>query len=227
LISKCNLKRKVGLVNPKMLNYQPNAHLEGSLIMGALGMVEGVFLCRHDDVASEKVEKLKIMPEGIVGDRHWGATRLATSRDKPAVMPGTLVDNDRQITIASSEELEAISSQLVLAISPATIARLLGVNILISGIPNFTALAGSANWRLKFVAKENDAKTYAVINLTGVNRPCTVAGAQFPDRYAGENIATRFVKVAWNTRGVTGKFFSAGLVHKGLEARLIPVAPGP
>src|SRR3989344_3990672 len=79
-----------------------------------VGEVVGVFIGRPGQTTSGLTGKIAIDLEGIIGDRHRGWTRISGSRDKHLVPVGSLVVNDRPVTIVAKEEQEQIATALKL-----------------------------------------------------------------------------------------------------------------
>ncbi|MFN7035473.1 MAG: MOSC domain-containing protein [Bellilinea sp.] len=172
------------------------------------GVVEGVYLgLRADSLVTTPVSEVQVTFEGFVGDKHAGWTRLSDSRT-PHYERGTLIRNDRQVSLVSSEELAEIAQRLnLLSIQP----EWLGANLLLSGIPNLTRLPPPA--RLFF-------EQGVVLAVSGENLPCTAAGRviqqNVPER---DDLAQQFVKAARGLRGLVAVVEHPGVIALGEKVR--------
>ncbi len=172
------------------------------------GVVEGVYLgLQAETLITTPVSEAQVTFEGFVGDKHAGWTRLSDSRT-PHYERGTLIRNDRQVSLVSSEELAEIAQKLnILSVQP----EWLGANLLLSGIPNLTRLPPPA--RLYF---ENGV----VLAISSENLPCTGPGKviqrNYPDR---DDLAQQFVKAARGLRGLVAVVEHPGVISLGEKVR--------
>lgn len=147
---------------------------------------------------------------GIRGDRHFGVTSRADSR-QPMYPRGAEILNRRQISILSREELEETRERMgIEALDPEWI----GGNLLLSGYPGLTQLpAGS---RLLFPSG-------AGLVCEGENHPCTDAGKEVERHVAPkERLPQAFVKAARGRRGIVCSVERPGRIAFGDEIRIIP-----
>jgi len=166
------------------------------------GSVAGVYIgTREDDLTSEPLAELRLDLAGVVGDRHYGFTRRAGSRE-PWYPRGSEMRSGRQVTIVSVEELAEIAERMGLAeLRPEWI----GANIAVAGIPRLTQLP--AGTRLRFPG--------AAVVVEGANAPCRIAGKAIA-RHAGKPDAElAFAKVAAGLRGVVASVERAGVIAAG------------
>lgn len=167
------------------------------------GRVRGLYIASGQDFVTQAVDKLHCDHGGIIGDYHYGMTRRAGGRE-PWYQRGTVIRNDRQLSLISVEELEKIAGVMGLdAIRPEWI----GANIVVEGIADFTLLpAGTV---LFF-------DSGLTLKLNGLNAPCKIAGTSIAQHIGAQNeamVALNFVKAAKYLRGQTGWVERAGGVE--------------
>ncbi len=164
------------------------------------GTVEALYSGNASRVIKQSKVLLEVSLEGVVGDRHAGTMKKADGRDK-GIVRGTLIRNWRQWSAVSVEELNDIASNLAIETLDAS---LLGPNLVISGIENFTALPKGT--LLKFPE--------ATLLVEAENDPCTKAGKTI------KSVLTQiephqFVKAAMHKRGLVGVVDEPGLIRIG------------
>jgi hypothetical protein len=172
------------------------------------GRIEGVFVVESDAVESSPRPELQLTYAGIVGDRHEGLVRPSGARE-PWYPRGTMMRNERQVSILSLEELAEVAATLSL---PAIPAEWIGANLAISGIPHFSRLPPRT--MLMFPSG-------ATIRIDGDNGPCRKSGASivahYPDR---KDVEFGFVKAALNKRGLVGWVEREGVIRPGDEVKV-------
>lgn len=167
------------------------------------GVVKGVYLGLYaDSLVTTPVSEAQVTFEGFAGDKHAGWTRLSDNRT-PFYERGTLIRNDRQISIVSLEELAQVAAALgVDEIQP----EWLGANLCLSAVPALTRLPPAT--RIFF-------SHGVVLIVSGENLPCRGAGtviqSYFPTQ---ENLASRFVTAARGLRGLVAVVERTGTVSK-------------
>ena len=176
------------------------------------GSVAACLIVEGRGVDSRPLASLSLDFNGVVGDRHAGMTRTATSRE-PWYPRGTTIRNDRQVSIVAAEELEAIAAAMALsALDPAWI----GANLVVTGIAGLTALPPGT--RLFFAGG-------VTLSVEGENQPCRIAGlsigARVPDR---EGLDLLFPKAARHRRGLVATVGKAGTIAVGETFRADPPA---
>ncbi len=174
------------------------------------GRVESLYVGRNNGVRKEECASLEVHVDGIAGDRHSGAQKKADGRDK-GIVRGTMIRNWRQWSAISIEELDLIRKNLALENLD---GALLGPNLIVSGIENFTLLPRGA--LLKF----SDAELF----VEAENDPCTQAGKAIATVHSGITPQT-FVKAAWHIRGVVGIVSKSGFIRKGDKIEVILPVP--
>lgn len=172
------------------------------------GIVEGLYLgLQVESLVTTPVGEVQVTFEGFAGDKHAGWTRLSDSRT-PHYERGTLIRNDRQISVVSSEELAEIAQRLgILSVQP----EWLGANLLLSGIPNLTRLPPPT--RLFF-------EQGVVLTVSGENLPCTGPGKVIQQNYPErDDLAQQFVKAARGLRGLVVVVEHPGIIALGENVR--------
>ena len=163
-----------------------------------------------DALLTVKRNTVQASLEGLEGDKHSGFTRASDSRT-PFYERGTLIRNDRQISIVSSEELALIAGRLGL---PEILPEWLGANLEIVGIPNLTLLPPTT--RIFFPQE-------AVLTVTAENHPCKGPGRILQQQYVHEpDLVARFVQAAQHLRGVVAVVERAGVITVDDELRVVP-----
>ncbi|MFW8637055.1 MOSC domain-containing protein [Cribrihabitans pelagius] len=163
-------------------------------------------------LASSPVEALELGFDGLAGARHQGATAPSCSRVKNLHPKGTEIRNSRQLSLLSAEELAQVAARMQLdALSPA----LVGANIVLHGIPDFSHLPPAAR------LQGPDGATLTV-NLE--NRPCVLPAREIEAEHPG--FGARFKPAAEQRRGITAWVERPGRLTLGQKLRLfIPGQP--
>jgi hypothetical protein len=139
---------------------------------------------------------------GFDGDQHAGLTRRSDGRT-PFYPRGTLIRNERQVTIVSSIELAQTATLMGI---PEIRPEWIGANVLIDGIPHLTLLPSRT--RLFFASG-------TVLLVNGENSPCTVAGKAIEQQVGRLGLADEFPKAAVHRRGITATVERPGMIHVG------------
>jgi hypothetical protein len=165
------------------------------------GRVAGVFAAASArDLTSVAVAELPVDLAGVRGDRHYGFTRKAGSRE-PWYPRGTEMRSGRQVTVVSVEELAEIAARLGLPTLP---APWIGANVVIEGVPALSHLP--AGTRLHFAGD-------ASLVVEGINAPCRDAGRAIVRNSGGAaELELAFPKVAQGLRGVVASVERAGTI---------------
>lgn len=162
-----------------------------------------------DSFVSRRIPEAHLEFGGIVGDRHFGFTRPADSR-QPMFPKGTEIFNRRQITIVSKEDCEKIAAEMgVEQIQP----EWLGANLFLSGFPNLTKLTMGS--RILFPGG-------ASLMCMGENLPCTFPGEEIQKHYPHhDKLALRFVKAGYQRRGIVCLVEKTGVIYDGDEVQIL------
>jgi hypothetical protein len=158
---------------------------------------------------TRRISEVNLEFGGIRGDRHFGVTSKADSR-QPMYPRGTEILNRRQITIVSEEELDIIAEKLgVKSVLP----EWLGANLLLKGFPDLTKLTMGS--RILFPSGAG------LIGM-GENQPCTIPGEEIQKHYQDEEkLAFRFVKAGYKLRGIVCAVESPGTIHENDEVQIL------
>ncbi|MFN3674168.1 MAG: MOSC domain-containing protein [Bosea sp. (in: a-proteobacteria)] len=192
----------------------------------SLGSVAGVYSAltapgAQPDFVTAATPQLALDLAGIPGDLHAGATRLSGARE-PWLPRGTLLRNDRQLSALCRRELAEIASRLGI---PALPPEWIGGNLLIDGLPAFSAIAPGS--RLAFGGHWGGQGRFdggAVLRVEGYNLPCRQAGralARFCDQ---ASLEFAFVKQAARLRGLVLSVDRPGAIAPGDAVVVIPPA---
>ena len=164
--------------------------------------IEGLLTADGGHYVTRPVVELKLTFEGIAGDRHAGFLRTADART-PWHRRGTPIANTRQLSLVSIEECREVAGLLGLAeVDP----RLLGANVVVSGLPRFSLLSPSS--RLLFPSG-------AAVFITEQNAPCRHPAEELARVHDLPQIATRFVDAAIGRRGLVGIVEREGSIAVG------------
>lgn len=176
------------------------------------GTVDAVLAAKGRDFISAAVSSLQITFEGILFDHHSGLTRKAGGRE-PWYPRGTVIRNERQISLVAPDELQAAANDMGLA---EILPEWMGANIVVSGIPDFSMLPPRT---LLFF------EGGVTIKIDGQNAPCRAtgkaiaAGALVSDV---ESMTLSFKEAAKRRRGLVGWVEKPGVIVAGatVTARL-------
>ena len=147
------------------------------------------------------VKQLDLGFDGVNDGRHAGTERPSCVRVRNLYAQGTEIRNVRQLTILSEEELTAIAAAMGLdQLDPA----LLGVSIVLRGIPDFTHVPPSA--RLQ-------GPSGVTLTVDMENRPCVLPGREIEEETPGYGAA--FKPAAKDRRGVTAWVERPGALSLG------------
>lgn len=177
-----------------------------------VGKLSQLFIADGDGFVSRPVETIVLDFDGIVGDHHHGPTRQSGGRE-PWYERGTIMRNERHVSILSEEELNGISKALSIAELD---AGRIGANFVTRGIPRLSSIPP----RTQFFFPSG-----AVIRIDGYNAPCKISGKSLQDAQEGrDDIEFGFVKAAKTTRGVVGWVERPGTINVGddIKVRIWP-----
>lgn len=150
--------------------------------------------------------------DGIAGDHHAGATRKSGGRE-PWYPRGTVIRNERQLSLVSVEELGMIAQSMgVEHVKP----HWLGANLVISGVPDLSMLPPRT---LLFFGGG------VTLKIDGQNAPCKQAGRAIAAGLGHADLddtALAFVKAAKRLRGLVAWVEKPGTITTGeaIEARV-------
>jgi hypothetical protein len=180
------------------------------------GKVEQVFFTPQTDQeekVSTQVDSIECDFEGILGDKHAGRTRMTKGFREQEVFGidrpkegKTEVLNWRHWTAVSVEELQIIAERLeIKEFDVVKLARLVGANLLVSGIPNLTHISVGS-----LLVFPDGTK----LKNEGENYPCVNPGIEINKAYPYVK-AAHFPTKAWGLRGIVGTVFATGKIQAG------------
>lgn len=173
-----------------------------------LGYVEN----RDAALQSMPVDQIKALFSGPVGEAHGGLTRPSDSRVLSQYKRDTPIRNTRQFSIVSAEDLAMIAAKMGLDNLDAS---LVGANMVVQGIPDFTHIPPSS--RL-----QNESGATLTVDME--NRPCTLPAKPIEGQHKG--FGARFKPAAVGRRGVTAWVECEGVFRIGDRLRLhVPDQP--
>jgi hypothetical protein len=152
---------------------------------------------------TQPVDSLSLTFEGIDGDRHGGLTRRSGGRE-PWYPRGTVMRNERQLSILAPDELALIAEGLDVAeVRPEWI----GGNLLLAGVPHLSMLPPRTCLFFAGVV---------TLRVDGQNVPCRFSGRSLASHYAERTaLDTAFVKVARRLRGLVAWVEKPGTISAG------------
>jgi hypothetical protein len=173
------------------------------------GIVENTLIGSNlSTLATVSQASILLSFEGVVGDVHAGLTRGADSRT-PWYPRGTIIRNDRQVSIVSVEELARIAKELNV---PEVKPEWLGANLLLIGIPDLSILP----WDIRLVFSSG-----AVLSHLHENNPCSGPGKLIAMEYNQPDLASQFPQAAMHLRGLVATVELPGIIAKGDEVQVV------
>lgn len=185
---------------------------DGAMVNAAPAVVPAVkrpakaaalFIAPGKSFVTEPVETIDLTTGGIPGDRHANMIVPSDVR-KPWHPRGTMIFNDRMLSLVSVEELAVIRQNLAV---PDLKPEWLGANILVSGLARLSWLPRGT--RLIFPSG-------ATLVVSDMNHPCRHAGgaimAHYPER---KGLDFEFVKAGDRLRGIVAFVERPGLLRAG------------
>jgi len=178
------------------------------------GSVAEVLKAAGRDFVSRPVDTLEVTFEGIAGDFHAGIARHSGGRE-PWYPRGTLMRNERQVSILSTGELTLVASNLGL---PRVEAGWIGGNLVLEGIPDLSFLPPRT---LLFF------EGGVTLRVDGYNAPCRLAGGSIARHVGasrkGGSLAAAFdetpdSEIDWTATDMALAFKDAAHMKRGLVA---------
>ena len=155
-------------------------------------------------LVTTKCDRCTATFDGLEGDKHSGQTRRADART-PYYPRGTVIRNDRQVSLVSVEDLVQIATAMNV---PEIHPEWLGANLLLRNIPKLTLLPPCT--RLAFAGG-------AVLVVEHENQPCIGPGKVIATQYARPELGALFPKAALQLRGVVACVEKPGFINAGDE----------
>jgi hypothetical protein len=167
------------------------------------GIVSGLYISLQPGthITTPQIQ-VQVTFAGFDGDLHAGLTRKSDGRT-PFYPRGTIIRNERQVTIVSTLELLQVAAEMGI---PEVRPEWIGANLLIDGIPRLTLLPPRT--RLFFPGG-------VVLIVSGENQPCTIAGYAIEQQVGPPGLAQQFPKAAVHRRGLTATVEHPGFIHLG------------
>lgn len=179
---------------------------KGTMFQKIEAKVLGVFMATEKgSFITEERAEVQVEFGGIPGDLHFGLTKKAGERE-PMYEKGTEIFNRRQISIVSAEECAEVAQLLKIE---EVLPEWLGANLIVEGIDDFTLLKEGS--RIVFPSG-------ATLLCEGINHPCIHPGKVIQSQYPGKKIAGKFVKMAYDRRGIVCIVEKPGIIKKGDKA---------
>ena len=163
------------------------------------------------DFVSAQVSSLELTMDGIAGDFHAGQTRKSGGRE-PWYPRGTIMRNERQLSIVSSEELKLIAANLGV---PEVQGGWIGANLVLDGIPDLSFLPPRT---LLFF------EGGVTLRVDGYNAPCRLAGGAIAQHvgvpnpagdWTATDMALAFKGAAHMKRGIVAWVEKEGVITPG------------
>lgn len=136
---------------------------------------------------------------GITQDRHYGFDKGAGAREKSLFKRGTEIKNHRSWSALSEEEMEAIAEKMGI---PHLDPSLIGANLVVKGIPNFTQIPPLSRLRMGEV----------VLVVYEENYPCHLPQPYIEKEFGGKT-KLPFSKAGMGLRGLVGWVEREGIIR--------------
>ena len=178
------------------------------------GRVAQVLKAGGRDFVSHSAGELRVTFEGVEGDNHAGLTRASGSRE-PWYPRGTVMRNERQISILSVEDLAVIADNLGL---PRVEGGWIGANLVLEGIPSLSFLPPRT---LLFF------EGGATLRIDGYNAPCRLAGGSIARHVGASRTGGNLLSMLedkprgepdWTATDMALAFVDAAHMKRGLVA---------
>lgn len=174
--------------------------------------IAGLLVASGRTFISAPVDGIELSLDGIADDIHAGSTRKSGARE-PWHPRGTVIRNDRQISLVSRSELALIAERLKLDTLP---PEWIGANVLVDGGP----VSGLAPMTRLIAASG------ATLVITAYNAPCRQSGRAIAERSGVPAHEFDFVAAAKGLRGVVGYVERPGRIAVGEVVKvLVPRGP--
>ena len=195
------------------------------------GRVANVYVSKYPDLSykgddymvCKQANELNVDLQGIQADRHYGFEAKAGGRCKRLYQQDQVFRNNRQWSAIAREEVASIDQKLALngALSP----EMLGINLLVDGVPDLSRLPLSAG--LKYFVISPHSEEYrpgrpedVVLVAYAQMIPCLVQGKGIAAELNDPALASKFPKAAMSEgkiaeRGIAGWVEKGGIIKPG------------
>lgn len=174
-----------------------------------MAVLSRLLIADGEDFVSRDIDRADLVFGGIEGDLHAGLTRPSCSR-APWHPRETKIANTRQLSLVSVEDCAEVAARLGL---PELDPSLLGANLVVEGIADFSALPLAT--RLLFPSG-------ATIFVTEENGPCIQPGHKLAKAFRSKRLIFDFVRAATHKRGMLGLVERPGPIAAGEAFKVIP-----
>ena len=171
------------------------------------GQVHGLLVnSSGNTLESSELDSVAVSYAGFAGDVHTSLERKSCVRVRKQYAIGTPIRNTRQISIVSTEELQAVAAAMGI---DSIRAEWLGANLVLAGIPNLTRVPPAS--RLLFAGGVS-------LVVDTENGPCKGPADIIEQHYPG--YGKLFVKAALQQRGLTAWVEREGEISQGESVAL-------
>lgn len=174
----------------------------------ATATLASILIADGEDFVSRSINQTELAFGGLASDLHAGLTRPSCSRT-PWHPRETVIANTRQLSLVSVEECGEVAAALGL---PELDPALLGANLVVEGIADFSALPLAT--RLQFPSG-------ATVFITEENGPCIQPGHKLAKVFKRKSLIFDFVRAATHKRGLLGIVEREGAIAAGDRFKVI------
>lgn len=150
---------------------------------------------------SREVEALEVDAMGIVGDRHRGALRPSTGRERTLYPKGTMIRQHRHLCVVSSHDCLALSTRLGVEVTP----ELLGADLVVDALDGFPfSMAELPLGAHLLIHPPGGGEVPSPPTVTLVHqvkqRGCGVTGKAIADHYGDRSLTSAFRRISEDNR---------------------------
>ncbi len=167
----------------------------------------GRVVAENGTMRSEPLDEAMAVFGGFVGESHFGVTRPSCVRVRSQHKQGTTINNVRQLSVMSAEEIAHIAEKMGLEDIEPTV---MGASFILEDIADLKKVPPSSGLQ--------SATTGATLMVDMVNRPCVLPGREIEMEHDG--FGAKFKPAAVGKRGVTASVEREGLLEIGDVMRL-------
>lgn len=150
---------------------------------------------------TREVEALEVDALGVIGDRHRGALRPSTGRERTLYPKGTTIRQHRHLCVVSSHDCRALTERLGVEITP----ELLGADLVIDasdGAPFSMADMPPGVHLLIYPPGLDEVPSPPAVTLIHQvkQRGCGITGKAIADHYGDKSLTSAFRKISVDNR---------------------------